>query len=1109
MKLWDFSIKRPKFTVVIMLVLLILGSVSLTRLPIQLLPDVEAPVAAVATDYPGAGPEEVLTDVTEEMEDELSSISGLNQITSQTTEGSSIVIMEFTSDTEISDVENEIVTTINQADLPDDAGNPSFLQFDPSMFPSLQLAISADNEDVTEFQGEVDELQRELARIDGIASISEAGTLTEQYEIVIDQEALEDEELTQEDIVDTIQANDIVVPGGIITDEEEEESISTRLVSELNTQEEIEELVVSQDPETGDEVLISDVAEMSLETEQENVITRINQERSIQLDVMLTSEADTTQASNDFNEELEELLEEDQYSDLEAFILYDEGNVINQAINSVVVALISGGILAMVVLFAFLRNLKTPLIIGIAIPFSIITTFALFFFTNITLNLMTLGGLALGIGMLVDNSIVVVENIYRHLSMRKSPRQAAADGTREVAGAITASTLTTASIFLPVIFITGFVGDIFAPLSITVAFSLFSSLFIAVTIVPMIASRILTAPDENVEEKRRNSKFMTSIERMSRWTLKRRAVVIAITLVTLAVGALGLTTTGVEFIPDSDEGTFLISVEHEQGTILNRTEETIALIEDELEDYDEIESYLSTIGTTAGQGGLSSETHVAEVIVNLTDAGDRNLGTFEFIDEIDGDIEGVDGDADIEVQAFSQAGFGGDPNTHSFSILDPNADRLTETAEEVITELEDEDIIRSVSTSEEETAPEIQFTIDREEAQEVGLAPAQIANAVNAATSGTSATTLETEEDGTYNVNVRYPTEVLSSVEDFEAITIATPEGDYVALSEVAEVEEGETPASINREDTVTSVEFTVLYDSDRDLNEAAEVSEDVVDDIGLADEAEYSVGGDQAMLDDVIADVFLAFVLGLAFIYLVMVAQFESFKYPFIIMFTVPLFVIGVMLALTVTQSPLSVMAIIGVIVLAGIVVNNAIVLVDYINQQKAKGYPTAEAIVISVKDRTRPIIITALTTILGVVPLAIGIGEGAEIIQPMGIVIIGGLLSSTLLTLFVIPVIYSFFDKSTRNMNKKYMTPDGQVIYQRDLPIEKEMHEPQESVEENSSHLPDKTETEDTAAPEKSSAKEEFTKDEMVEILEGLLERSKTSEDKNSSKEEDEDKK
>lgn len=1046
MNIWDFSIRRPKFTVVIMLVLLLLGAVSLTRLPIQLLPDVEAPVAAVVTGYQGAGPETILADVTEPLESDLSTISGLNRMTSQTSEGSSILIMEFSSDTSIADVENEIVRTINQTNLPEGAGNPSFLQFDPSMFPSIQLAISAGDQNVIAFQDDAEDLRTELSRISGIASISETGSLTEQYEVILDQEQLEAANLSQDDVINAIQANDIVVPGGIITDEEAEERISTQILSQLTSPEEIENLAVSQDPETGDNILISDIATVSLETEEQSTITRVNQQQSIQFDVMLESGANVTQVSADFNDELAALLDEPSYSEIEAVVLYDEGEFIDQAIGSVLMALVSGGILAMLVLFAFLRNLKTPLIIGIAIPFSVITTFALFFFTNINLNLLTLGGLALGIGMLVDNSIVVVENIYRHLSMKKTPKQAASDGTKEVAGAITASTLTTASIFLPIVFVTGIVGDLFTPLAVTVAFSLFSSLFVAVTIVPMLASRILSAPNENIERKRKNSFVMSRLERFSRWTLRRRAVVIAITVASLVIGAIGLTTTGVEFIPDSDEGTFLIQVEHEQGTLLNRTLQTVEQIEAELEGHSEIDSYLSTVGSSATGGGMTSESHIAEVIVTLVDAGSRNVTTNEFIESIEREIERADGQADIEVTSFTQSGLGGAPDTYTFTLQDSDDQRLAEASEQLIEELESESIIRSVTSSEEETAPRLQALVDREAALEQGLVPSQIASAISNATLGAVATSIQTENDGTFSVNVRYSDDVLANVENFQAITILSPTGEYIALGDVADIEEGQTAATINRADMITSIDFDVLYDSTSNLNDASAVVQEVIDDANLADETEFVVGGDQALLDDAIGDITLAFILGLIFIYLVMVAQFESFKAPFIVMFTVPLFVIGVMLALTITQTPISIMAIIGVIVLAGIVVNNAIVLVDYINQQVEKGYPTVEAIVMAVKDRSRPIIITALTTILGIVPLAIGIGEGAEIIQPMGIVIIGGLVSSTILTLFVIPVIYSFFDKSTRDMNKKYLTPDGEVIYKREI-IEKQSHQATES--------------------------------------------------------------
>ncbi|PRO66525.1 efflux RND transporter permease subunit [Alkalicoccus urumqiensis] len=1047
MKLWKFSIRRPKFTIVIMTLLLLLGSVSLTRLPVQLLPDIEAPAAAVVTSYPGAGPSEVLSDVTEPLENDLSDISGLSQLTSQTEEGSSIIIMEFGYSTSIDDVENDIISTINQTELPDEAGQPAFLQFDPSMFPSMQLAVASSDEEVTAFQDDVADLQQELSRVPGVASVDESGRIDEVYDVVLDTDVLQNNNLTQEDIVNVIQGSQMSLPGGTIVNEDEGETITTRLLSEISSLEELEDLVVTEDPETGETLTISDAGEVAQTTEDQDVITRLNQDNSIQLDVMFESEADTSETASLLRDEIDDQLEEDDFSDLNAAVLYDEGEFIDEAISSVMLSLIGGGILAMVLLFAFLRNLKTPLIIGIAIPFSVIATFALFFFTDITLNIMTIGGLALGIGMLVDNSIVVIENIYRHLSMGKTPREAAADGTGEVAGAITASTLTTASVFLPIVFVTGFVGDLFAPLAITVSFSLFASLFVAVTVVPMIASRILRTPESNLEAARKEKWYMKRLAGATKWTLRYRLVVILITLITLGVGAAGLAVTGVNLLPDSDEGTFLVEIEHEEGTLLTRTEETVAAVEDEIDGYDEVESYLSTIGSSSAQGGVTSSTNTAEVIVTMVDAADRDVTSFNFIEEIESDIESVDEEAEITVQAFAQAGFGGDPNTFSFSLQDEDNDRLEEAVADVVTELEDVDDFRNVETTLDATSPELQLTVDREAAREQGLAPAQIGASVLDATNGVTAGTLELEGEDALPVNVRYPDDVLSSQQAFQNILIPDQQGGFVELSEVTEAEEGSAPPTINRADQEPTVDVDVRYAADLTLQEAGVMVQDAVDDAGLSSNTEYIVGGDQELLDDVLGEIALAFVLGLTFIYLVMVAQFESFKYPFIVMFTVPLFIIGVMLSLTVTQNPLSVMVFIGIIVLAGIVVNNAIVLVDYINQLKERGYTTPEAIETGVQDRVRPILITALTTILGVVPLAAGFGEGTELIQPMGIVIIGGLISSTFLTLFVIPVVYSFFDKTTRNMNKKYMTPDGRFIYQRDIIAQQSSYEGGES--------------------------------------------------------------
>ncbi|MBB6449640.1 HAE1 family hydrophobic/amphiphilic exporter-1 [Geomicrobium halophilum] len=1112
MKVSNFSIKKPKFTIVIMLLLLIIGAVSLTRLPLQLFPDIEPPVAAVATSYQGAGPEEVLNDVTEELEGELAATSGLQDMTSQSSEGSSIIILEFSQDTSIDDVETDIVSTITQADLPDDAGQPSFMQFDPSMFPSMQLAVSANGQDVSDFQDDALDLQQELSRIDGVADIDEAGSLTELYEVELIQDELNDANMTQSDVVDMIQGHDIAVPGGIV--EDDERSITTRVLSELTNQEDLEELVISQNPETGEEITLNDVANISFTTEDGDTITRANQNAAMQFSVMEESDANTTQVEQAFNDELTELLQEDAYDDLSVVTLYSEGEFIQDAVDNVAVMLVAGGALAMLVLFAFLRNLKTPFIIGLSMPFSIIVTFSLFYFAGMSLNMLTLGGLALGIGMLLDNSIVVIENIYRHLSMRKSPKQAAYEGTKEVGAAITASTLTTVAVFLPVVFITGLVGDLFTPLALAVSFSILASLAVALTVVPMIASRVLSMPSEDTEEERqRSSRLLNFVEKGAKWALRRRIVVVIITLLLFAIGSYGLTTAGLEFMPDADEGSFMVEVEHDFGTQLNQTEETVAEIEEEIDNHPEIENYMSTIGSSAMEGGgnFTSESNIAEVMINLVPVNDRDMNTIEFSEMVESDLENIDTDAEIDVNVMSQAAMG-DPNTFVFSINDPDRERLEETADDLVEELEEESEINQVDTSLEETAPELQVLIDEDDARAEGLVPAQIAESVNEQTMGVTATTIQSNESSLYEVNVRGEDELTESVENFESLTIQNEDGENIPLSDVADIEEGEEPATIERADMIPSVEFDVVYGSAYNLGDISTLVDDVVSDYGLDDEAEYAVGGDQEMLDDALGSMALAFVLGVIFIYLVMVAQFESFKYPFVIMFTVPFFVIGVTLALTVTQTPVSVVALIGILVLTGIVINNAIVLVDYVNQKKEQGMRTYDALITAVKDRVRPILIMAISTILAVTPLSLGIGEGAEIQQPMAIVVIGGLISSTFLTLFVIPVIYSFLDPETRNMNKKYLTPEGNIIYARDLspkmnkenvedPPSEDLHEyeqkeagVEETAEEETKDHTSAPESSEEHSPKDQNEKDDhLSEDEIVDVLEEIIRRRK----------------
>ncbi len=1079
MKLSDFSIRRPVFTIVTMVLFLLLGVVSYTNIPLKLIPDIDPPIGAVVVTYDGANPTEVAEKVTKPVEARLATLPGLKTMQSVSQEGSSLTILQFSWTTSIEDVQDEINNAINQVHVPDDAGEPRFLKFDPSQFPVIQMAISNGGE--SGFEELVTDLERELNKIDGVASVDVDGLRVDEIHISLDQDELEKYHLSQQEIVDVLQSNNISLPGSPVTSEDER--LTTRVISTLTSVDDIKNLVVTKKI-NGDDILLDDLAKVAKQKEKQDVITRANQEPAVLVSVLQQSDANTAEVSTAFNDGLDTLLEKEKYKSIDTAVLFDQGDFIHEAIASVTNALIVGGLLAMLVLFFFLRNIRSPLIIGIAIPFSVIVTFVLLYFSNYSLNIMTLGGLALGIGMLVDNSIVVIENIYRHLQMGKDRKEAASVGTKEVAGAITASTLTTVAVFVPVLFISGLIGNLFKELGFTVAFSLFASLFVALTVVPMIASRFLKAPTEIIEKKRAQSPMLKWMEKSTRWVLGHRFVVIMITLVLLAVGGFGLTTVGTQFLPASDEGFFTIRVSHENGTPLATTEKTIQDIEEVLADEQDIKDYLSLTGSTSQQGptGTSAE-HEAEIFISMKDLSERDRSTLEVSEDIKSKVERAAGKAEI---SFSQQGsMGSEPNTLTFAVKADNKKNLNDYVSQIQEKLDDLNNVNEITTDTDEKAEEIQITVNRKKALEEGVAPAQVATIVNQVTRGQQAAQITTEDEEVLSVFVQYDESVVENIDSLKKLIIKKPDDSYTNLGAVADIERAEGPINIKRDNQTPAVQFTVKYSSDTTLGHVTADVNKEIEDLDLPEDFSMIFTGDQELLDSALDDLGLAFVLAILFVYLVMAAQFESFKHPFVILFTVPLIVIGVMIALTVTRTPLGVTAIIGLIILAGIVVNNAIVLVDYINQRKAAGMRTYDAIVESVKVRTRPILMTALTTILGLVPLAAGIGEGAEIQQPLGITVIGGLVSSTFLTLFFIPVLYSFFDKETRNLNKKYVTPDGQLIpaYLLDSHEFDDVEEPEAEKD-----LPEAIAEIDH---------NELSKDDVIGLLERIVEVSKKKED------------
>ncbi|MGM9929815.1 MAG: efflux RND transporter permease subunit [Bacillus sp. (in: firmicutes)] len=1019
MKLSAFSIRRPIFTLVSMVFILVLGAVSVFNIPLKLIPDINPPVAVVVTSYEGASPTEVSEKVAKPLESSLSTVQGLKNITSTSQEGANLILLEFSWTTSLDEVENDILQKIDSTSLPSDVGNPRFMKFDPTQFPVIQLTLSSDTNPDT-LQQLAEQLERQLTKVDGIASINLSGTSIEQVQIELNEEKLKTYSLSQGDVVNTIAANNVSLPGEKVLTEGKQ--LTTRIFSSLQSQEEIGQLTLMVDPVTQDSITIADVGEISTVKQDDTTITRANEQPAVLLSILQQSDANTADVSKNFQQELKSIMEEETYKDIEYDVLFDQGDYIQLAINNISSTLVIGAALAMAVLFLFLRSVKSPIIVGISIPYSVIVTFVLMYFSNFTLNILTLGGLALGVGMLVDNSIVVIENIYRHLSMGKKPKVAAADGTKEVGGAIAASTLTTVVVFLPVAFISGIIGDLFTEFALTISFSLFASLFVALTVVPMLASRWLKEPPVNKEEIRKTSRSMTMLRKSVKWALFHRWTVLFITLLLIGVSTYGVTKVGTEFLPSTDEGYFSINVELENGTPLTETEKVVAALEKELHKVKEIDVYVSFIGSSQSNSfSGAAEGNTAEIYVKLTDLEQRDRSVFEIADEIKAEIEkeakSVNESANVSI--VQQSSQGTSPNTLTFNLRDSDSERLNENVDKLQNELTALNDITEVETDLSDQVEEVLITVDREKALQHGFVPSQVATITNDVTRGSFATQLVTESGEVQSVIVQYDQRVVENIDSLKQLAIRKADGSFIELQEVANFSIGESPVKIQRINNQDAVQFTVKYKSSTNLGDITEKVENIADQ-ALSKETQLVYSGEKDLLDTTLNQMVLAFILAIVFIYLVMAAQFESLKYPFVIMFSVPLFVIGVGISLYFTKTPIGLTSLIGIIMLAGIVVNNAIVLVEYINQRKEQGISTYEAIISSVEDRARPILMTALTTILGLIPLALGIGEGTEIMQPMGIAVIGGLISSTFLTIFIIPIIYSFFDRQTRKKSK-----------------------------------------------------------------------------------------
>ncbi len=1044
------AVKKPITILMIVIAILIIGGVALNRLSVDLYPDIELPIVATIVNYEGVGPEEIEQLITRPIEESVSGLPGIKQVSSTSSRGSSIIIAEFNYGTDMDYSEMKVrekVDTVKNF-LPDGATSPMVIRFNLDMMPIMMMSVTGDRESY-----EIKEIVEEkvlpyLERIDGVASVDVSGGETREIQVLVDAYKLQSMGLSISDIQGVIAAENSNYSAGTVVQGQKDYLL--RIKNEFTSLEDLGNVLIPM--KAGGTIQLKYIADIEDAFAKKTMYSFLNGKNGIGLNIFKQSDANTVGVSEKVQEEIAKL-QETLPSGTEVFIAFDSAEFINLSIKNVLSNGLFGALFAVIILYLFLRNIRSTLIIGTAIPISIIATFILMFFSGTTINILSLGGLALGIGLMVDSSIVVLENIYRFRTEKKLPRERAAIlGTKEVSSAVVASTITTICVFLPLIFVQGLSSQLFRPMSLTVTFSLLASLFVALTFVPMLASKFLviskTDLGEEIQEMEEDcckddskvtliSKFarkfsdkfqdlMTSLKEkyinVLDKALHNRKKVITGTLVAILASAVVFTFfVGKEFIPTADSGYFSVDMKLARNTVIEETLLATEKIEEVLSEIEEIEQTSVTVGGGNMMMGGGSGSRSSSLMVKLKPTSERKRSITEIMDEVRTKTADMAG-AEISVSSSGGGISSGTPI--SIEIKGSDLTTLQALSDEIAAKVKNVPDTREVKTSFDKGTPEIEIIIDRDKASAYGLSSYQVAGALRQSISGVTATKYR-EKGNEYNVKIMLYEEQRTDLEAAKRVMIPTPMGFSVPLDEVSEIIFSEGPSNISRKDQ--SRIATITGDiSGRDL---ASISSDIkksLEDVILPSGYTIEFGGSNQEMVEAFTSLILALILAIILVYMVMASQFEALLHPFVIMFSIPPTFIGITLGLFLTGRNFGVTAFIGVIMLAGIVVNNAIILVDYTNTLRKSGMEKMEALKEAGSTRFRPILMTSLTTILALMPQTIGIGEGAELMAPMATVVVFGLLFSSLITLVLVPVVYYSMD----NFAEKYRVRIGKVI-------------------------------------------------------------------------------
>jgi len=1048
----EFSVKKPYTIIVGIIIILILGAISVYNTTTDLLPNINLPIAVIITAYPGASPETIEMSVSQPIEQVMLTLSDIQNVYSFSSENVSMVMLEFS---EMRDMDAAVVEIREKLDLitaylPKDTTSPMIMRINPNLLPVAVLSVAVRGQSVAEASKFIeDTVIPEYQKILGVASVSATGLSQKEIHVTLNQSKIDQQKAKLEQIVQSalflpnlfmpkmdlttmlqqygldlsqlqnievtpelisaiLQGQNISMPAGYL--QVHDTTYLVRVGDRIRSIEELQHLpLVSLPIPNLKPITLADVADIELINNTGKTYTRFNGEEAVMLIIQKQTDYSTAEIARKIRERTKTL--NNKYPDLQVTSLFDQGIYIDMVIDSIVSNIIYGGILAVLTLILFLRSFRPTLVVAVSIPISIVTTFVLMYFSKITLNIISLGGLALGVGMLVDNSIVVIENIYRLRSEGKSAKEAAVAGAKQVAGAITASTLTTIAVFLPIVFTQGLTRQIFSDMGLTITYSLTASLLVALTFVPMMASRSLGTkiPTEN----RFTERLKTRYSRILQWSLNHRAAVLVGVVILFAVSCFGMWQMGTEFIPTADTGQIMMQVTLPSDATFADAIASADEITAILRTIDDIDTIGVSLGSPLSSIGLSigkSEENTLSFYLLLKEKRQRT--SMAIAEEIRQRTSNVNAEITVSESSLDLSILSG--GDIAINIRGPELDTLQRIARDVAVIVAETEGTIEVSDGLEDTAPEFRITVDKQKSIAKGLTVGQVLLTVNQRLGSNKAATTLTIGTDDYAVYVKDdPSKNQLSVETLKDIQIESPLGESVLLGDIATIETAEGFTSIMRQNHQRTVTVTGSVADGYNVGIVSREIDRKLQHYQLPEGYSIDYSGELLLIQESFDDLFLVLVVGVILIYLVMVAEFQSLFSPFIVMFTIPLGFTGGFLGLIFAGYPLSIVAFIGLIVLAGVVVNNGIVLIDYINNLRRDGLTKREAIVQACVIRLRPILMTALTTILGLSTMSLGVGVGTELIQPMAISASCGLTYATALTLLVVPILYDLFNR------------------------------------------------------------------------------------------------